>query len=202
MYAAGHMAIGYLLARIQNRDNTLNIPIIWALSILPDIDLLIPNLEHRGPTHSLIFSLIIFLPLIIHKKGKIIPYYTALLSHSVIDLFTNNGTQFLWPISDNNFRFPYTLKMGTTSEGIIEIILFAIMILIIILYKDYNKLIQYTNNLMITSIFLIFIASISIKYAYSTPKILLIPHITLVGIIFVSFIASISKKLINIFKKE
>jgi hypothetical protein len=56
MYAVGHFALGYLTSKIASKSLNVNInlPLIFLASVLPDIDLLIPGLHHRGPLHSII----------------------------------------------------------------------------------------------------------------------------------------------------
>lgn len=56
MFAVGHVAFEYItgISSVKPLKGG-NIPVIWTLSLLPDIDFLIPGLQHRGPTRSLIF---------------------------------------------------------------------------------------------------------------------------------------------------
>jgi len=67
MFTVGHVALDHLvgvaLSRAMGQD--LNVPITWTLSLLPDIDFVIPGLQHKGPTHSLIIVLSIFIPILL-----------------------------------------------------------------------------------------------------------------------------------------
>jgi hypothetical protein len=65
MLAVGHMSVAYLLTRglKRGRWQSMSIPLVWASSLLPDLDLLIPGINHMGPTHSIIFAIAAFLPL-------------------------------------------------------------------------------------------------------------------------------------------
>ena len=86
MYAVGHIALGYILGKITaNLTKTrINLPLIFGLSILPDIDLIIPRISHRGPTHSIITVLILFTSLFFYYGRKILPYIVAYAQHSLI----------------------------------------------------------------------------------------------------------------------
>ncbi len=61
MYPPGHMALGYfsgfLYKKMTGKD--FNLIVIWIFSLLPDLDLFIPGLVHRGPTHSVVFALLV-----------------------------------------------------------------------------------------------------------------------------------------------
>jgi len=95
MYLLGHVALGYFAATTVRRitHENFSIPLIWLVSLLPDVDLLISGLQHRGPTHSIVIALLLFTPiLIILKRG--LAYLAALATHMVIgDYFTSYGCQ-------------------------------------------------------------------------------------------------------------
>lgn len=115
--------------------NTL---LIWIVSLLPDIDIFISFLEHRGPTHSIIIAVIAFTPIILTQK-KGFPYLAALTSHSTIgDYFTAYGCRLLWPLYPNWFRADRKLFLTGKNEIYTEILLFALMSIIIILKNFYT----------------------------------------------------------------
>jgi len=65
--------------------------------------LVIPGL-HRGPTHSIISALIVFVPFFIVYRKKAVPYFIALISHSLIADFLIGGQIMLfWPLSQAEF---------------------------------------------------------------------------------------------------
>jgi membrane-bound metal-dependent hydrolase YbcI (DUF457 family) len=100
MYPVGHVALVYLAGVLASRitREEFNTPLIWIVSLLPDLDFFIPFLEHRGPTHSIIIVVIAFIPIILKKRGGF-PYLAALASHSTIgDYFTAHGCRLLWPL--------------------------------------------------------------------------------------------------------
>jgi len=144
MYILGHMALGYFSAKVVKKITgyNYNIFLVWFLSLLPDIDIIIPNLLHRGPTHSLTIILIVFIITYL-VKISLMPYVAALGSHSLIgDLLTSNvgewgmGVQILWPFTTEAYILPLTMSFN--NQIIIEQILFTIMIVDIL----YSKFVQ------------------------------------------------------------
>jgi membrane-bound metal-dependent hydrolase YbcI (DUF457 family) len=138
MYLLGHVALGYFAAKTVRRitHENFSIPLIWLVSLLPDIDLLIPGLQHRGPTHSIIITLLLFTPiLIILKRG--LAYLAALATHTVIgDYFTSYGCQLLWPINPAWMKAPIPLLLRGINEIYLELILFGSMIVIMFLSRE------------------------------------------------------------------
>lgn len=137
MLLLGHIALGYITGKIVSKatDQSINIPVIWILSLLPDIDSLIPGLQHRGPTHSIIVALIIFTPIFIIASRKAAPYFAALASHSLIGDYLTGKTQLFWPLSLEWLEYERSMRMGSTLELSIEFALFAVMIAILILSR-------------------------------------------------------------------
>ena len=137
MYPPGHMALAYFSARGIQRITgyRFNLIIVWTLAILPDIDLFIPSLQHRGPTHSLAAIILVFLVSYIHER-KWMPYVAAFTSHALIgDYFTGGaytvGINLLWPINRSWIGIPL-LRMGSSFEIVIEITLFLIMTVLLL----------------------------------------------------------------------
>ena len=114
----GHTAIGLATYELSNNNNSAlnNLKIFIFLTILanmPDFDVIFGllikwngNAFHRGPTHSLIFALIMgFLASRAWKFSSQIPrmsfdiYFLIILSHILADLFfTISPVSFFWPI--------------------------------------------------------------------------------------------------------
>jgi membrane-bound metal-dependent hydrolase YbcI (DUF457 family) len=141
MYAVGHITLGYLMWKLIDREGSLNLPAICLLSILPDVDLLIRGLRHRGPTHSLIAAFIVFVPLLIIKKREMLAYLVVLLSHSAIgDYFIGGGVQLLWPVSQQWMKFPLAIGIKNPLEPALELLLFVISVVVLVISRDYEQL--------------------------------------------------------------
>jgi membrane-bound metal-dependent hydrolase YbcI (DUF457 family) len=142
MYPLGHFALGYLSGMIIGKftREEVNIPIIWLVSILPDIDIFFPFIEHRGPTHSIIIAISLSLPLLLkYRRGY--SCFAALASHSLIgDYFTAYGCQLLWPITLTWYKAKPPFLMNSNSELFVEASLFALIIIIMFLKSGRRQL--------------------------------------------------------------
>jgi membrane-bound metal-dependent hydrolase YbcI (DUF457 family) len=135
MWFLGHFALGYFSALGVSKftKEKINIPLVWFISILPDIDFFFePLIIHRGPTHSIVIAALAFLPIfLIYRRG--LPYFAALLSHSLIGDFLVPPVQLLWPIDMSWYGINSSLKLTGIMETMLEISLFALMIIFIII---------------------------------------------------------------------
>jgi membrane-bound metal-dependent hydrolase YbcI (DUF457 family) len=93
----------------------LNVPLVLVLSVLPDVDIAlerigVPFLEHRHITHSIIITLIAFVPFFLVYRKAAVPYFLALLQHALIGDFLTGQVWLLWPFGQG-----YSLGLGITS---------------------------------------------------------------------------------------
>ena len=131
MYLLGHLALGYFSAKTTEKilNIEFNTTLVWIISLLPDIDLIIPPLDHRGPTHSIIIAITAFIPILIIFKKRGLPYLASLISHSLIgDVFTGQGIQLYWPLSVQWIKAPCSLMLKGRLELLAEITLFLAML--------------------------------------------------------------------------
>jgi membrane-bound metal-dependent hydrolase YbcI (DUF457 family) len=137
MWLLGHFALGYFSALAVSKftREKINVPLVWFISILPDIDFFFePLIIHRGPTHSIIIAALAFLPIfLIYRRG--LPYFAALVSHSLIGDFLEPPVQLLWPIDVNWYGINSSQELTGIMETALEIFLFAMMIIFIIISK-------------------------------------------------------------------
>jgi membrane-bound metal-dependent hydrolase YbcI (DUF457 family) len=137
MWLLGHFALGYFSALAVSKftREKINVPLVWFISILPDIDFFFePLIIHRGPTHSIIIAALAFLPIfLIYRRG--LPYFAALVSHSLIGDFFVPPVQLLWPIDVNWYGVNSSQELTGIMETALEISLFAMMIIFIIISK-------------------------------------------------------------------
>jgi membrane-bound metal-dependent hydrolase YbcI (DUF457 family) len=171
----GHSAIGFathcLVSKNTSSFNQWKLAIfIIILSNLPDIDVLFGlilqsngSAFHRGPTHSILFALI--LGFAAHKFSRLwsqIPLisfkicFFLILSHVVADYFlTNSAVSFFWPFevswSTGNFGWGQVLHTvffnAMEDAGIViicTIVTLAIMILRRFYFSSKAKLIALT----------------------------------------------------------
>jgi membrane-bound metal-dependent hydrolase YbcI (DUF457 family) len=189
MYAVGHLAVGYLTGRAAGKylKVNLNISLLFLVSVMPDIDLLIPVLEHRGPTHSLITFLLLLIPAILLYGKRAIPYFIALAQHSLIGDYITGSTQLLWPLT------PHTYGTGMRITSLPNILLewgfFLVSMALMLKMKDIRLLFQhYPSNLLLTTPLFAVLLPTVLNFPIHVPLELLIPHLTYLTLFTLSII--------------
>ena len=158
----------------------VNVPLLFLASIILDADLLIPGLQHRGPTHSIIISCLLFLPALILLGKRAAPYFVALIQHSLVGDYLAGGargTQLLWPVASNW----YGSVIGITSfvSIFIEWTLFLTCITVMFKTKDVWSLFQHhPSNIILSIPILTVLLPTFLSFPLSVPLELVIPHIT------------------------
>ena len=172
------------------------------LSLIPDIDILIPFLPHRGPTHTVLALLIISAALFAYNK-KCLPYSASYAAHLVSDVFTgtcSGNTHILRPITLEWFQHSTILYMGSLLESVVEVSLFLVATLVLVYFKDHQSLL--TPSLLNLSLFIpsgaICASLISGIYGAFLPDLLLITHL----VVFIAFIIILAKNLHGIDLKK
>ena len=134
MWVLGHIALGYFSAYSVSKftKERIIIPLVWIVSLLPDLDELIERyIAHRGPSHSIIFVIIMFIPVfLIFRRG--LPYFAALASHILIGDYFVPPTQMFWPLTQSWYGAPSILQLKGTPETGVEVLLFILMLLFIL----------------------------------------------------------------------
>jgi membrane-bound metal-dependent hydrolase YbcI (DUF457 family) len=152
MFAIGHFALGYLTGKGSSKalKTKINLPLLLAVSVIPDVDLLLEIVNptvfmHRGLTHSLVTFTVFMIPFFIIYHRQAVPYYGALLSHSLIgDLFTG-GVGLFWPISQDWFGNKW-LAIGGLGDSVAELVLFIIAASLMFKAGDLQTLLHPKNH--------------------------------------------------------
>lgn len=162
------------------------------LSVIPDIDLLIPFVKHRGPTHSVIIAFIAFIPLFAVYHKKAMPYLIALIQHSLIGDYITGQTQLLWPITTQSFGTG--MNVTDPKNVTIELLLFLASIIIMLKTKDLQALIKPQNSNLTLSIptFTVLLPTI-LSVPLHVPTWLILPHLAYVSIFSASIIFHLVK---------
>jgi len=169
----------------------VNVPLLFLASVISDIDLLIPGLEHRGPTHSLIVISIIFLPIFIlygRREGrKATPYFIALIQHPILGDYLMGRTQLLWPLTVH--WYGVGIEMTSLTSIIIEWALFLTSMATMLKARDAWRLFQHhpSNLLLSIPVFTVLLPTL-LRFPISVPSELIIPHITFLIIFTVSIL--------------
>ncbi|MCW3986411.1 MAG: metal-dependent hydrolase [Candidatus Bathyarchaeota archaeon] len=183
MFAVGHLSLGYLFAKASAKllKQKINLPLIFLLSLIPDVDILIPGVEHRTITHSIITTTAIFIPLFIRYRSKAIPYFAALAQHSLIGDFITGGAQaqgaqLLWPITSTWYGLSISILSQTNI--ILEWSSFLVAVAIMLKTKDMQKLLKGTlSHLSLSVPTLTVLLPSFLHFPLSVPLELLIPHL-------------------------
>jgi len=184
----GHLALGYLLAKFASSPLKvkINIPLVLTLAVIPDVDLLLePALAHRGPLHSIIILTVVFIPFFIIYRKVAIPYFFAIVQHSLIGDYLGGGhLQLFWPLSNSY----YGLTATTVTIITLEWILFLSSILLLAKTRDIQRLFQpdKSNALLVIPLVAV-IAPALFGYPLTVPLPLLPAHIAY-GLLFFSSI--------------
>jgi membrane-bound metal-dependent hydrolase YbcI (DUF457 family) len=185
-FAVGHMALGYILgkgsARLVKTD--LNIPLALMLSVIPDMDILAEHIDglasvipHRGPVHSVLVALVVFIPIFIICRKAALPYFMALIQHALIgDYFSGGQLELFWPITQQKFGFPTDIK-SIQNVGL-ELSLFAVSIILLLATKDLHKMFQPHKSNLILAIptFTVLLPTLT-NYPLDVPILMIPPHV-------------------------
>ena len=143
MFAIGHFAIGYLIGKASARklEVQLNMPLLLTASVIPDFDLLLRFLVHRGPTHSLITIIVLTVPFLLYYRKTAVLYSVALASHSLIGDFFTGGTQLFWPLSTEWYG-ALNIDVNSFSNALLELVLFVVSIAVMFKTGDLPKIVK------------------------------------------------------------
>ena len=192
MFVVGHISLGYLLGKLfsKGKDVPLNIPAIWAVSLLPDVDFYIPGLRHMGPTHSVVFALIMFTPLFLFRGWRIVPYFLGFISHTVFgDLITNRGIMLFWPFSSRMVFLRSPISLLRMYRIYYELFFFALFLIVFLVTRDYTRVRNESNaKFLLVMPLTAVIQPLLFGYPVDIPGYLVLPHIVYLGIVMYSLL--------------
>jgi membrane-bound metal-dependent hydrolase YbcI (DUF457 family) len=143
LFAIGHFAIGYLTGKASAKalNVQLNMPLLLTASVIPDIDLLLRFIHHRGPTHSIITIIALTIPFLIYYRKTAVPYAVALASHSLIGDFFTGGVQLFWPLSREMIG-ALNIDVNSLTNSLLELALFIVSIVVMFKTGDLRKIVS------------------------------------------------------------
>jgi len=195
LFAVGHFAFGYIVGKLtaQVTKTRLNIPLILTLSVIPDIDILIPFLEHRGPSHSIIVALVFFVPILAFYRKDALPYFAALIQHSLLgDYIAGGQTQLLWPFTLQQFGLEISIR--SMANLTLEWMLFITALAVMWKTMDVQPLFQPHNSNLILAIpmFTVLLPTF-LAFPLDVPVLLILPHIVYLAIFLASLLIDVKK---------
>jgi membrane-bound metal-dependent hydrolase YbcI (DUF457 family) len=183
------MGIAYLLAKASGKllKVNFNIPLVLVLSILPDSDIIFQFLFgsniHRGPTHSILVAILVFIPVFIIYRKKAAPYFAALASHSLIgDFFIGGQIQLFWPLSTREFGLPELgfpdISIESPINVALELTIFVIATVVMFKTRDiYTFFRKRKLNLVLAIPLFTVLLPTSIGYPLHVPFLMVLPHL-------------------------
>lgn len=186
--------IGKLLSNVLETD--LDLPLIFTLSVISDVDLLIPFIEHRGPTHSVLAIILIFLPLLTLYRKRAIPYLLATIQHPILgDFFSGGKIQLFWPLTTGYYGIEVGIK--NPINIIAELTSFTIAILVMFRSRDHTKLLSSKNSLILAIPLFTLISPTFLKFPLEVPILLIPPHLILIILLAASVITGLKRKFLH-----
>jgi len=199
-FAIGHFALGYLFGKGSSSllKVEVNMPLLLLVSILPDIDLALGFITHRGPSHSLIVITLLSLPFFAVYKKQMVPYYLALLSHVLIGDLITGGSQMFWPLTEKSYGVLY-FKVTSPMDAPIELILIIVALSFMVKLKDLEPfLLPGIFNLTLVIPFgatlgplLQTARAISLGFDYDLPLLLVVPSLFFVVLFAIAIIVEL-----------
>jgi len=160
--------------------------------------LLIPGLQHRTLTHSIIILTIAFIPAFAIYKKMAIPYFAALMQHILIgDLLTGEGIQLFWPMTQTWYGLG--VPMASLDNILLEWISFIAAGVVMLATREIRKLFSNDKyNLLLSVPLLTVLLPSLIHFPLIVPSLLLIPHLAYSGIftasLLILFIFALKRK--------
>jgi membrane-bound metal-dependent hydrolase YbcI (DUF457 family) len=205
-FAVGHLALGYILGKTSSKllKTRINLPLIFTLSVISDADILLQHfglIQHRGPTHSIVLTIIVFAPVLIIYRKKAVPYLVALASHTLIGDFLLGGQfQLFWPVTTQR----YGIGLNVTSQaGItLELTVFLASLIIMIATRDLAALLKpRASNLILAIPTFTVILPTFLSYPIQVPTWLITPHVIYLVMFSTSILIAMPKIIKNICTK-
>jgi membrane-bound metal-dependent hydrolase YbcI (DUF457 family) len=198
VYAVGHLALGYLTGRVAGNVLKVrpNLSLLFLASVIPDFDLLIPGVEHRGPTHSLIVFILLFIPAFLFSGKKAVPYFVALTQHALLGDYITGGTQLLWPLTTQVYGtgMPITSPINLLLEGS----LFLVSMVVLVHTRDLWLLFRRDRtNLLLSTPLLTVLLPAFLRFPTYVPLVLLAPHLVYLTLFALSIAMDVKALLAN-----
>lgn len=192
------MGFGYIAGKASGKflKTGINLPLVFMLSVVPDIDLLFPLfLQHRGPTHSIIVAFIVFVPFFVLYRGKVLPYFVALIQHSLFgDYLAGGNVQLLWPLSEE--RFGVSIGIESPINLALEWVLFLASMVVMVRVGDLRVLLQpHDSNLILSVPTFTVLLPTFLCFPLYVPVWLILPHLIYLFIFLASIFVDVYKVL-------
>jgi len=151
--------------------------------------MIIPGLEHRGPTHSLIVVSLLFLPIFVVYRKRAAPYFVAAIQHFILGdyLAGGEGIQLLWPATVQWYGLGF--EATSLTSILTEWTFFLTSLTMMHKTKDTGTLFQHhpSNLLLAIPVFTVLLPTL-LSFPISVPLELIIPHLIYLAIFTISIL--------------
>jgi membrane-bound metal-dependent hydrolase YbcI (DUF457 family) len=193
-YAVGHFSLGYILGKASARvtKTELDIPVVFMLSVFPDIDIVInmivPQIEHRGPTHSIVILFAVFVPIFVVYRKRAVPYFLALIQHPLLaDYVCGGQMQLFWPFTTQYYGIEVDIK--SLINILLEWTLFLVFLVILVKSKDVVMFFKpHKSNLILAVPMFTVLLPILLSFPLDVPIWLMLPHVFFIFVFLVSIV--------------
>lgn len=176
MYAVGHLALGYIFGKMVSKAarTNINLPLIFALSVLPDIDLVLLRTMHRGPTHSLVLLIVCSIPFLVVFRRRMLPYLASIASHALVGDMINGPVEILWPLTQQWYGLP--IASGSPIEVSLEWVLFLASLVLMFMSGDLRKMLKPDKSSLLLLLPCVSVG-VTVVFGYYTSPSLFIPQL-------------------------
>ena len=146
------------------------------LTILPDADILIPFLGHRGPMHSVIATFVVFIPFFWAYRARAVLYFLALVQHAAIGDSITGRVQLFWPLTSRFYGLDIAIRSQTNV--VIEWTAFLVAVIIMVGTRDIVKFFQaHKSNLLLAIPTFTTLLPTLLSFPLDVPLWLVPPHV-------------------------
>jgi len=126
MLLATHVLFSLFLGVLFFKTNVMFFGFMLVASIMPDLDIYIPFIKHRGIFHSITAGLLLSLVFIQYSLSLFLAFFLGFCSHLFADSLTKMGVKPFWPFSRYNTDFGF-ITTGKFSEQVFAGIIFVLL---------------------------------------------------------------------------
>jgi membrane-bound metal-dependent hydrolase YbcI (DUF457 family) len=203
MFAVGHIALGYITGKTSSKllKVSINFPLLFTVSLIADIDLIVPGIAHRGPTHSFILFLVMAIPIALIWKSQSVPYLVAFVSHPLLgDYLTSPddiGVQLLFPFNQKWF------SGGSEALSFVyiffELALFIVLIMMLLATNEIRIFTQpHRSNLFFIVPLSTAFLPVFTRFPIPVPRLLIIPHLIIIVLLAFSILVDLRQLVLNL----
>jgi hypothetical protein len=138
-------------------------------------------------------AILVFAPVLAIYRKKAVPYFVALIQHSLIgDFIGGNGPQLFWPVT--TMSYGATVDMAGALNSLMESSMIILAIIVMWKTKDWTIFIKSkTLNLILVIPAFTVLLPLVLRIPLSVPLWLVLPHLILAALFSLAILAAVFK---------